>query len=106
MNASDILEADLLALLTDIRSYLGVTWPDEGLDGKLNGFILRGITYLNDIAGADQEYLVEGQARSLLFDYVRYNRAQALEAFWQDFRHELLMLRAAAEVAAYESPDV
>lgn len=95
-------------LLADIRNYLDITWEDAEIDKKITGMIQRGITYLNEKAGAELDYSVEGQARSLLFDYVRYARSNALNEFWPDYMSDLIALRLKQGVANYEeeNPDV
>lgn len=91
------------ALLPAVRNYLDITWTDASLDQKLTGMILRGAVHIDDTGGTTYDYTVEGQARGLLFDYVRYARSHALEDFWINYKHELLALRLAREVADYEA---
>ena len=90
-------------LLTDIRSYLDITWVDPAGDQKLVGLIARGVVYLNDLAGTGLDYLTEGQARALLFDYVRYARSNVLDEFAKNFQQEIIRFQLAQEVAAYEA---
>lgn len=90
------------ALLSDIRNYLDITWTDTEGDRKLKGIIERGIRYLDGIAGEAQDYLIEAEARGLLFDYCRYARSYALEDFQNNFAPELLGLRLAVEVKRHE----
>lgn len=101
MNADTITAEQLGELLTSIRLELSITWADTELDTRLKGLIKRGISYINDCAGAESDYIVEGQAKSLLFDYVRYARSGHLNDFWEDYKRELSALRSAMEVAAY-----
>ena len=98
----------MVALLAAVRNYLSITWVDADLDSKITGMINRGITYVDDCGGDEFDYAAEGQARSLLFDYVRYARSGALSDFWADYRVELVALRSATEVAKYvaDNPDV
>lgn len=89
-------------LLAAVRNYCDITWADAATDTKTTGLIQRGKAYLDGIAGEAQDYAVEGQARSLLFDYVRYFRSNAGEMFKVNYRDELIALRLAREVADYE----
>ena len=76
-------------LLTDARNYLDITWEDNETDKKLAGILLRGMSYLDNKAGAELDYLEEGQPRALLFDYARYARAGALDEFEGNYLHNL-----------------
>lgn len=90
-------------LLTAVRNYLGITWEDTAGDEKLSGIISRGMKYLNKVAGAELDYMVEDKPRELLFDYCRYVRSNALEQFQINYRHELLSLQISEEVKRYET---
>ena len=83
-------------LLSDIKNYLDITWSDEATDKKLTGIINRGKSYLQDIAGSFSiDFAVECKARSLLFDYCRYARSNAIEMFEINFKSQLISLRLA-----------
>ena len=86
-------------LLDAAKNYLDITWVDTTNDIKLAGILERGIKYLDRIAGAEQDYAIEGDARSLLFDYARYVRSGALDEFAGNYLHELLALQMSTEVA-------
>lgn len=90
-------------MLAELRSELSITWTDSELDAKLSGFIVRGMTYLDDKSCYEQNYMIEGGAKSLLFDYARYARVGALKRFWEDYHHEILSLKAAGDMAEYEA---
>lgn len=92
-------------LLSDVRNYLDITWEDVATDQKLTGIIQRGISYLQDVAGAVLDFEEESTPRSLLFDYCRYARSNALEMFNQNYRGELVMLRIARGVQDFESTE-
>ncbi len=88
-------------LLGDARNYLDITWWDDETDRKLMGILERGMSYLDRAAGEEQDYTAEGHPRSLLFDYCRYARNNALELFEQNFRAELISLRMGAQADGY-----
>jgi len=93
-------------LLEDVKSYLDITWDlTDSEQSKLTGIIERGMKYLNFIAGRDLEYTKESMQRSLLFDYVRYVRSNALDELQKNYLHELLALQiiAGGEVDDSES---
>lgn len=85
-------------LLNAAKNYLDITWEDADTDTKLTGILERGIAYLNRIAGVEQDYTVEGDAKALLFDYARYVRSNALDEFLTNYLPELLALQMYAEV--------
>lgn len=85
-------------LLNACRNYLDITWEDPEGDEKLSGILMRGQNYLDRVAGYPQDYTQESAARALLFDYVRYVRANAFDEFMNNYLHELLALQIDAEV--------
>ena len=89
-------------LLADAKNYLDITWPDADGDVKLYGILLRGISYLDHAAGVGLDYSDGSTARALLFDYVRYVRAGALQDFGRDFASERLGLHISGEVAQHD----
>ena len=84
-------------MLQEIKNYLKITWDDE--DDFLTSLITRGQTKLQELAGAELDFEVEGQARSLLFDFVRYAYNNASEYFEENFREEILRLQLMTGVA-------
>ncbi|SCL88013.1 hypothetical protein [Sporanaerobacter sp. PP17-6a] len=79
-------------ILEDIKDYLNINWQDEKTDKRITGYINRGMTRLQHIAGVSLDFTEEDLARSLLFDYCRYANSQALEVFEKNFESELLEL--------------
>ena len=90
-------------LLEPVRNYLDVTWIDIETDVKLTGIIDRGMAYLDSIAGATMDYVIEGKARELLFDYCLYVRSNSLSEFQQNYLAELLSLQISQDVKAYKA---
>jgi hypothetical protein len=80
-------------LLDAAKNYLDITYEDLASDTKLEGILSRGISRIDSIAGAAQDYSKEGEARALLFDYARYVRAGAMDEFFTNYRSELLSLQ-------------
>lgn len=89
-------------LLETVKNYLDITWVDEETDKKLIGIIKRGIKYINNIAGAELDYIIEDKPQELLLDYARYVRSNALDEFQTNYLHELLSLRISEEVTAFD----
>ena len=88
-------------LLEAARNRLNITWPDPEGDEKLTGILLRGMAYLDDIAGEPLDYTLEELHRELLFDYAVYVRAEALDEFQANYAPELLKLQTRKEVERY-----
>lgn len=88
-------------LLEDIKNYLDITWTDPEGDQKLSGIIARGMAYINRIAGSEQDFTEEAKSRELLFDYVRYVRAGALDEYAKNYLPELLALQIDRKVERY-----
>lgn len=94
-------------LLSAAKEYLDITWSDPQTDKKLTGIIKRGMKYIDNVAGAPQDYTVEDKAKELLLDYCRYVRSNALSEFQNHYLSELLTLQINQEVAdhAVKIPD-
>ena len=89
-------------LLGDIKAYLHITWEDINTEINLTGMINRGMARLQTIAGVPLDFTIEDDARSLLFDYVRYANSQALEMWEKNFASELMALHLNSQVNAIE----
>lgn len=90
-------------LLDAAKAYLKITWQDAATDTEVTGYINRGMARLQHIAGASLDFTVEDQPRTLLLDYCRYARSQALEVFEQNFQSELLDLNFSTQAPIADS---
>lgn len=88
-------------LLDDVKNYVDMTWEDPESEKKLSGIIARGMAYINRIAGSEQDFTKEAKPRELLFDYVRYVRAGALDEYAKNYLPELLALQIDRKVERY-----
>lgn len=88
-------------ILDEVKSYLDITWTltDEE-ERKLVGMIERGKRTLEDKIGAC-DFDNDTQEKSLLLDYVLYNRSGALSDFWANYNDEILSLRLGNKVKEY-----
>lgn len=88
-------------LLDAARNYLDITWEDFDGDQKLRGILLRGMAYIDRIAGSPQDYMAEDKAKELLLDYARYVRSNRLEDFAKNYLAEIIALQVDEEVRRY-----
>lgn len=77
-------------LLHQIKVYLHVTWDDQDTNERLTGFIQDGIAYLDNKLGDTGNYQVPGLPRTLLKEYVRYARDEALDVFENNYQSLIL----------------
>lgn len=88
-------------LLDDVKGYLDISWElTNAEENKLLGMIARGMRTLEEKIG-NCNFAEETQEKSLLLNYVMYDRAGALSDFWQHYRGELLSLRLGKKVKEY-----
>lgn len=86
-----------MMVLDKVKNYLKITWDDE--DTAITDLITRGKKKLEELAGAELDFETEGQARSLLFDFVRYAYNNASEYFEENYKAEILRLQLMTGVA-------
>lgn len=88
-------------LLSEVKNYLDITYPDSETEEKLKGIIERGKAYLDRAAGTEQNYEIEGPPKALLMDYCRYARNNVLEMFETNFGADLIALRIGVQTDDY-----
>lgn len=89
-----------MALLDDALDYLQITWDDKVLERKIALGIERGKLLLEEYAGQKLDFDTPGTPQALLFDYLRYVRCEATEMFEENYRHDLMRLRALSTARA------
>ena len=88
-------------LLETVKNYLNITWSDSATDAKIRGIIASGMMYLNGKAGAEMDYVEDGAARTLLFEYARYMRDEALDVFENNYQSMILAMQTKKELSRY-----
>ena len=88
-------------LLEDIKNYLNITWDDQATDRKISDLIKNGIAYLDLKRGAPANYAEAGLPRTLLFDYVRYARDEALDVYENNYLSLIVAMRNESLVKSY-----
>lgn len=89
------------ALLADVKNYLNITWEDEATDDKIRGLIASASIYLDGKGGGKLDYESDGLPRTLLFEYVRYMRDEALDVFENNYTAMILAMQNERAVGAY-----
>ena len=92
------LDAELLEAL---KLDQGVTWSDPQTDSRFRTHILNGMAYIDKRLGEAGDYMAPGDARMLLFEYVRYARAGALDVFEKNYQHIILDAQNDRRIARY-----
>lgn len=80
-------------LLENVKTVLDVTWSDTATDNRLKLLTQSGMAYLNDKLGTPADYSQPGYPRTLLFEYVRYARDEALDVFENNYRSLILAMQ-------------
>ena len=96
-----------MALIDDVKTYLGITWSDPHTDSNVAGILARAQSKMRNYAGAQLDFNTESSEKQLLLDLCRYIYNNASEDFESNYKHELVMLRAnhAVEVNSDETSE-
>lgn len=82
-----------MQLLADVKNYLNITWDDEATDEKVRGLIASATVYLNSKGGGALDYENDGLPRTLMMEYVRYMRDEALDVFENNYKSMILAMQ-------------
>lgn len=104
----DLTEQDYATLLKRVKSFLSISWEDEEVDSSLKSYITSSIVRLDDICGAELDYVNESKeafamesnqyysasmmAQNLLLNRVFYQNEKGLDDFEKNYQNELLTL--------------
>ena len=80
-------------LLADVKNHLNITWDDEATDNKIRGFIAAAMAYLNEKGGSVLDYDADGLPRTLMMEFVRYARDEALDVFENNYMALILNMQ-------------
>lgn len=89
------------ALVEDIRADMGITWSDDATARNLRNQIGGGMAYIDGKLGEPGDYQADGYPRTLLFEYVRYARSSALDAFETNYLSMILAMQTERQVQRY-----
>ena len=80
-------------LLADVKNYLNITWSDTATDNKVRGLIASASVYLDGKGVGALDYDSDGLPRTLLMEYVRYMRDEALDVFENNYTAMILAMQ-------------
>ena len=89
-----------MALIDTLKTYPDITWDDEHTNAKLSGILSRAQAKMCAYAGADLTFDDGTDEQQLLLDLCRYVWFNVPENFEENYKHDLLMLRAKYKVEA------
>lgn len=80
-------------LLTELINYLDITWElTDNEKKKLLGMANRGAFALSKRIG-NCDFEKDTEEKTLLFNYVMYERSGALDEFWANYQPEIITLQ-------------
>lgn len=88
--------------VADVKIYLDITWDDPHTDAKLSGILARAQQMLCAYAGAELTFAENSAEAQLLLDLCRYIYNNASEDFADNYRADLIMLRANYQTEAMD----
>ena len=93
------------ALLADVKNYLNITWDDTATDDKIRGLIASATVYLDSKGGGTLDYESDGLPRTLMMEYARYMRDEALDVFESNYTSMILAMQNERLVSNVESAE-
>ena len=78
-------------MLEEVKDHLQITWDDEV--SRIEDIIARGKSNLEELTGVELDFETPGQARTLLFEYCRYDYNNAADLFEENFQRQILRLQ-------------
>lgn len=91
-----------MALIDTLKTYLDITWDDEHTNAKLTGILSRAQVKMCAYAGTNLTFDDGTDEQQLLFDLCRYVWFNVPENFEENYRHDLIMLRAKYQTEAMQ----
>lgn len=88
-------------LLVDVKNHLNITWDDSATDEKIRGLIASATVYLDGKGGTALDYDADGLPRTLMMEFVRYARDEALDVFENNYMTLILAMQNERAVADY-----
>lgn len=96
-------------LLNKIKNRLDITFEDKDVDSKTEGIIEEGIQYLCPLFGMPDgfefDWASPSEERALLKNYCLYELNNVGDQFVENYRNEILRVRARYEVEQWKKAD-
>lgn len=92
------LDAELLEAM---KLDQGVTWSDAATDSVFRSRAADGMARIDELLGEPGDYSTPGAARMLLFEYVRYARAGALDVWENNYQRSIVAAQNKRRIARY-----
>lgn len=90
-------------LMDIVKKRLDYTWLDEATEKKLALIVENSIADLDSKSGIQNDYTKPGKAQSLLFQRIMYERDNALDDFYINYKKEIVAFINKAKVDKYTS---
>lgn len=87
------MDSEKNELLKEVKDYLKITWDDEITNSNIQKSIDEGKYRLQKLIGLEINFDKDLDSRSLLKDYCRYSRENALEYFEENFQSTILEIQ-------------
>lgn len=99
MDSTNIILPD--ELINIVMQYQGISWIDDNSKRKLEIMIRNAIDDLDKKSGVKNNYVESGRAQSLLLTRVMYERSNALDDFYKNYKNEIVAFINAEKVRKY-----
>lgn len=76
-----------------LKIYLPIPWESAADDARLAEIVRAGAAYLDKRNGAPADYQTPGLPRTLLMEYARYARDNALDVFENNYQSMILEMQ-------------
>lgn len=90
-----------IQLLMDVENHLNITWDDRATNEKICGLIASATAYLDGKGGYEMDYDADGLPRTLMMEYIRYARDEALDVFENNYTSMIIAMQNESMVNAY-----
>lgn len=100
--AAGTIQERAAAIQEELRAYLQITWIDSTTVLRVQSLTEDGIAYIDRLMGEPGDYESPGHPRTLLKEYVRYARDEALDVFVANYIGLINELQNDRRVSTYE----
>lgn len=91
----------LKKILEIVKNRLEQTWLDEVTEKTLTLMIQNAVDDLDRLSGIKNDYILQGKAQELMLMRIMYDRENALDDFYINYKSELVAFINRAKVKKY-----